>query len=274
MATMIFNSEKHDLELVGVREMDYLKENSKIWDVKSANENKWSIPVTSEQVEMARKGEWSIVLTPEKKVPRDWFPKDLKNSKILCLASGGGQQGPILAATGADVTVFDYSRTQLEKDESVAKRDGLTIKTVQGNMKDLSVFEDESFDFIFHPWSNGFIDDVLPVWKECSRVLKKGGILVSGFGNPIENIFDPVKLEQGILVVENSIPYADIDHLDNPEIKRIAEEDGYIWGHTLEDQIGGQIAAGFAIVGFYEDRGGSALDKYIYSSIATKAVKL
>ena len=254
--------------------MDYLEENSKIWDVKSANENKWSIPVTSEQVEMARKGEWSIVLTPEKKVPRDWFPKDLKNSKILCLASGGGQQGPILAATGADVTVFDYSRTQLDKDEYVAKRDGLTIKTVQGNMKDLSIFEDESFDFIFHPWSNGFIDDVLPVWKECARVLKKGGILVSGFGNPIENIFDPVKLEQGILVVENSIPYADIDHLDNPEIKRIAEEDGYIWGHTLEDQIGGQIAAGFAIVGFYEDRGGSALDKYIYSSIATKAVKL
>ena len=175
---------------------------------------------------------------------------------------------------GAEVTVFDNSTKQLDKDNFVAQRDNLKIKTVQGNMQDLSVFEDETFDCIIHPWSNGYIDNVLPVWKECARVLQKNGLLLSGFGNPIEYIFDSGKLEQGILEVKYSVPYADIDHMDDPEIKQIVESGGYIWSHTLEDQIQGQIAAGFAIIGFYEDIGGTALDNYIKSSIATKAIKL
>lgn len=254
--------------------MDYVNENSKIWDDRSANADQWSVPVSSEQVALARQGEWSIALTPTKSVPRDWFPQELAGKDVLCLASGGGQQGPILAGAGANVTVFDNSRTQLDKDLYVAKRDGLTIATVRGNMQDLSAFADESFDLVINPWSNSYIDNVLPVWKECARILKKSGILIAGFGNGVESIFDPVKLEQGELSVKYKLPYADVDHLDDPGIKRIAEAEGYIWGHTLTDQIGGQIDAGFAIVGFYEDRGGTVLDNYMSGSIATKAVKI
>lgn len=254
--------------------MKYIEENSKIWDERSECGDTWSIPVTSEMVKRAKEGNWSIVLTPTKPVPANWFPENLAEKKILCLASGGGQQGPILAATGADVTVFDNSIKQLEKDAFVAERDNLKIKTVQGNMQDLSMFEDESFDCIVHPWSNGYIDDVKPVWKECARVLKKNGLLLAGFGNPIEYIFNAAKLEQGTFSVEHTIPYADIDHMNDPETRKIVEEGGYLWSHTLEDQIQGQIEAGFAIVGFYEDIGGTALDNYINSSIATKAIKL
>lgn len=215
-----------------------------------------------------------IVLTPSKSVPRDWFPDDMEAKKVLCLASGGGQQGPVMAALGAQVTVFDNSLKQLEKDEFVAKRDGLNIKTVQGDMKDLSVFDDEYFDFIIHPWSNCYVDTVLPVWKECSRVLKKNGILIAGFGNPIEHIFDLGELEKGNFVVKHKIPYSDLEHLDDEAVASICKEDGYIFGHTLTDQIQGQIEAGFAIIGFYEDCGGTALDQFIYTSIATKAIKL
>lgn len=254
--------------------MTYIEENGKIWDERSECGDTWSIPVTSEAVKLAKEGVWSIVLTPTKPVPENWFPENLAEKKILCLASGGGQQGPILAATGADVTVFDNSIKQLEKDAFVAERDHLKIKTVQGNMQDLSMFENESFDCIVHPWSNGYIDDVKPVWKECARVLKKNGLLLAGFGNPIEYIFNAGKLEQGIFSVENTIPYADIEHIDDPETRKIVEEGGYLWSHTLEDQIQGQIDAGFAIVGFYEDIGGTALDQYINTSIATKAIKL
>ena len=254
--------------------MEYIKENRKIWDTRSENNDIWATPVTSDAVRLAGEGTWSIVLTPTKPVPRDWFAETLENKKILCLAGGGGQQGPILAAAGAEVTVFDNSRKQLEKDEFVAGRDHLNIRTVQGNMQNLSVFADESFDCIIHPWSNGYVDDILPVWKECARVLKKNGILLAGFGNPIECIFNISKLERGVFSVENTIPYADIEHMDDPETRAIVETDGYLWGHTLEDQIQGQIDAGFAIVGFYEDIGGTALDKYINSSIATKAIKI
>ncbi len=163
---------------------------------------------------------------------------------------------------------------QLAKDEFVAKRDGLIIKTIKGDMKNLSIFENGSFDLIIHPWSNGYVDNVLPVWNECSRVLKTGGILLSGFGNPIEYIFDVAELEKGNFVVRHKIPYSDLEHLDDETIVSVCEKDGYIFGHTLADQIQGQINAGFAIVGFYEDIGGTALDKFIYSSIATKAIKL
>lgn len=254
--------------------MDHIEENKKIWDKRSENNDKWSIPVTSEMVRLAKEGKWSIVLTPRKPVPPSWFPQGLANKKILCLASGGGQQGPILAAAGADVTVFDNSKKQLEKDEFVAQRDHLEIKTVQGNMQDLSMFDDEIFDCIIHPWSNGYVDDILPVWKECARVLKNGGCLLAGFGNPIEYIFNAEALSQGAFKVEYSIPYADMEHMDDEKIRMLAEADGYIWSHTLEEQIQGQIDAGFAIVGFYEDIGGTALDTYINSSIATKAIKM
>ena len=251
---------------------DYVKDNEQVWDTKAANNEQWSAPVSAEVIAQARNGTWSIVLTPKKPVPRNWFPEDLSGKQVLCLAGGGGQQGPVLAAAGASVTVFDNSSGQLEKDRFVANRDGLAIRTVQGNMQDLSVFADESFDLIVHPWSNNYVDSVLPVWKECARILKNGGILLAGFGSPLEYIFDLEKFERGELELKHSIPYADIEHLDEPKVREVTAADGYCWGHSLEDQIQGQIAAGFVISGFYEDAGASLFNNYINTSMATKAV--
>ncbi len=254
--------------------MKYVEENSRIWDKRAENNDRWSTVVTVEEVAKARKGDWHIILTPEKPVPRDWFPSDMKGLKVLCLASGGGQQGPILAAIDGDDTVFDNSQGQLEKDLYVAKRDGLTINTVQGNMQDLSMFADASFDLIVHPWSNNYVDDILIVWKECSRVLKKGGTLLAGFGSPLEYIFDLKKFEKGELELKYSIPYADIDHQDDKAVRELSAEEGFSWGHPIEEQIQGQISAGFVIAGFYEDRGCWLFDNYINTSMATKAIKV
>jgi hypothetical protein len=46
-------------------------------------------------------------------VDRSWLPTDLTGKDVLCLASGGGPQGPILAAAGARVTVFDNLPRQI-----------------------------------------------------------------------------------------------------------------------------------------------------------------
>lgn len=256
--------------------MNYKTINKEAWNNKVNESDVWTQAVSSEAVEAAKKGDWSIVLTPNKPIPNDWFPKDLKNKKILCLASGGGQQGPILAATGAEVTVLDYSPKQLDQDRMVAIRDDLEITTVQGDMSDLSCFEDESFDLIVHPWSNCFIASVLPVWKEAYRVLKHGGSLLAGFGNPIEYIFDLEGLENGRLDVRHSIPYSDLTSLTEEELKKLVLDQGepICFGHTLEDQIKGQLDAGFLIAGFYEDESGSTLNRYINTGIATKAIKL
>ena len=145
-----------------------LQYNRQAWNEQVAKKNRWTLPVTPDEIERARNGDWNIVLTPTKPVPREWFP-DFKSqeSKVLCLAGAGGQQTPILAAAGASVTVFDNSENQLAQDRMVAERENLKIETVQGDMADLSCFDNESFDMIFHPCSNTFVPDIRPVWKEA-----------------------------------------------------------------------------------------------------------
>ena len=249
--------------------------NRKAWDSLVAKGNRWTQPVSREAIAAARKGEWGIVLTPEKPIPRNWLDP-VEGKKVLCLAGGGGQQAPILAAAGADVTTLDNSPGQLEQDQVVAKREGLTIGSVLGDMRDLSAFEDGSFDMIINPCSNSFVPDVNPIWKECHRVLKVGGSLMVGFISPITHIFDYDKMEAGELLVRHKIPYSDYD-LPEQERQVLIDQDEPLWfGHSLEDQIGGQIAAGFAITGFYEDRWKelAALSDYIDLFVATRALKI
>ena len=256
--------------------MDYVAYNESAWDKAVRDGNVWTIPVSDEAVNAARHGEYNIVLTPMKPVPHDWIG-DVVGKDVLCLASGGGQQGPIFAAFGANVTVFDNSPAQLERDATVARRHGLTLRLERGDMRDLSRFPDESFDLIFHPVSNVFVDDVNVVWRECHRVLRPSGVLLSGFTNPIVYLFDFGEWDNNKkLVVAHSIPYADVRDLPEEKLReRIERGEPMEFAHTLEDQIGGQIAAGFAICGFYEDKsGGDLLDSYIDTFIATKAMKL
>jgi SAM-dependent methyltransferase len=258
--------------------MDYINYNRQSWDEEVQKGNVWTRPVSHEVIEAARRGDWKIVLTPTKPVPRSWFPSDLTGKQVLCLASGGGQQGPVLAAAGAQVTVFDNSPAQLGQDRLVAEREGLAIRLEQGDMRDLSVFADESFDLVFHPASNGFVDSVLPVWREAYRVLKPGGSLLSGFANPILYIFDLKAWNEGQLVVRHKIPYSDLRDLSDSERQELiyAKNEALCFGHSLHDQIQGQIEAGFVIAGFYEDNSGGSepLDAYIDPFIATRAIKL
>src|SRR5687767_11224728 len=119
--------------------LDY---NRHAWDRQVERGNRWTLPVGPEEVARARRGDWRIVLTPTKPVPADWFPP-LSGLEVLCLASGGGQQGPILAAAGAKVTVYDNSPNQLAQDHLVADREALALETVRGDMADLHAFCDD-----------------------------------------------------------------------------------------------------------------------------------
>ena len=129
------------------------------------------------------------MLTENRPVPRAWFP-DLQGADVLCLASGGGQQAPVLAAAGANVTVLDNFLRQLVQDHLVAEREELALETVEGDMADLSGFADDSFDLVFHPVSNLFVPELRPVWAEAFRVLRRGGLLLAGFLNPVVYIFN------------------------------------------------------------------------------------
>ena len=235
--------------------VDHLAHNREAWDRKAAGGDRWTLPVDAATIAAARAGRWSVVLTPNLPVPRDWFPAD-PACDVLALASGGGQQGPVLAAAGARVTVLDNAPGQLARDREVAAREGLDLVTVAGDMADLGRFADASFDLVFHPVANCFVPDVRPVWRECFRVLRPGGALLAGMMNPAHYIFDWERADrEGALEVRWSLPYADADHLDAARLEAARAAGAALeWSHTLDDLIGGQLAAGFVLAGFYEDR--------------------
>jgi SAM-dependent methyltransferase len=256
--------------------IDPVAHNRDVWDRRVELGDEWTQPVSSEVVARARAGDWSVVLIGYEPVPRDWFPDPLAGADVLCLASGGGQQGPVLAAAGARVTVFDNSPRQLGQDELVAARDGLALRTVLGDMRDLGAFPDAAFDLVFHPVSNLFCPDLAPVWRECHRVLRPGGTLLVGFVNPDVFIFDAEAMEsRGELVVRHALPYADLTHLDAEERLRVfGPEHTLEYSHTLTEQIGGQLAAGFLITGFAEaPHHADVTARFLPGYFATRAVK-
>ena len=254
--------------------MDIRAYNRDAWNrYVDGGDSPWTQPVSPEIIAKARKGDFSILLTEQKPVPRLWFPF-LNGLDALCLACGGGQQGPVLAAAGANVTVFDNSPRQLEQDRFVAEREGLSnLKTIEGDMRDLSIFKDKSFDFIFHPVANLFINEVRPVWHEAFRVLRRGGTMLAGFMNPVVYIFDLFKADEGVLEVKNKLPYADSDH---PDIvaKLMETGDALEHSHSITDQIGGQLEAGFHLIDLYEDHHSNfVISEYMPTYIATRALK-
>ena len=126
----------------------------------------WGRPISHETFVKAKEGDWQIVLTPTKPVPREWIG-EIRGKKVLGLASGGGQQMPIFAALGADCTVLDYSKKQLESEKIVAEREGYAIRIIRADMTKRLPFDDGEFDMIFHPVSNCYVEEVKPIWKEC-----------------------------------------------------------------------------------------------------------
>jgi SAM-dependent methyltransferase len=255
--------------------MDVRSYNKDAWNKQvEGGENRWTKAVGSEIITKARTGDFSIVLTENIPVPKRWFPP-LQGADVLCLASGGGQQGPVLAAVGANVTIFDNSPAQLKQDQLVAEREALVLRTVEGDAADLSVFDDESFDLVFNPCSTVFMQDVRTVWRECARVLRPGGILMTGSMNPVHYIFDLFKMDEGILEVTHQIPYSDLTSLPKEDLDEQIEKGLPVeFGHSLTDLLGGQLDAGLVITDMYEDYMlESPLHNYHPSYIATRAMK-
>lgn len=229
----------------------------------------WGKPTSHEAFLAAKEGVWDMLLTPTKPVPKNWFG-ETKGKKILGLASGGGQQMPIFAALGGICTVLDYSKQQLESEKMVAEREQYEIEIIRADMTKPLPFPDESFDLIFHPVSNCYVQEVKPIFKECYRILKKGGILLSGLDNGINFIVD----EETESKIVHSLPF---DPLKNPDqMEELQKEDsGVQFSHTMEEQLGGQLEAGLILTHLYEDTNGRGFlhEHNIPSFIATRAVK-
>lgn len=247
---------------------NYTEINSETFDKWVEEGWEWGQAISHKTFEKAKVGDWFVVLTPTKPVPKEWFC-EMDGAEVLGLASGGGQQMPIFTALGAKCTVLDYSKKQLLSEKEVAMRENYEIKMIRADMTKPLPFEDESFDLIFHPVSNSYIEDVLPLWKECFRVLKKGGILLSGLDNGINYLFDEEET-----TIMNKLPF---NPLKNKEQYKdsIKNDWGIQFSHTIEEQVGGQLQAGFVITDIYHDTNGSGkLHEFnVPCFYATRAIK-
>lgn len=228
----------------------------------------WGQPISNETYLNAKNGNWNVLLTPTNPVPHEWFG-NLKDKKILGLASGGGQQMPIFNALGANCTVLDYSDKQLEAEKMVAEREKYEIEIIKADMTKKLPFADNSFDIIFHPVSNSYIEKVEPVFKECYRILKKGGILLCGLDIGTNYTVD--EKEEKII---NSLPFNPL--VNEEQRKQLEEQDcGIQFSHTISEQIGGQLKAGFRLTDIYDDTNGFGRlhELNIASFVATRAIK-
>ena len=230
--------------------MDYIDMNAETIDRWVEGGWEWGKPVSHEVYEAALAGSWSVVLTAVKPVPKEWF-FPMKGCRILGLAAGGAQQMPVFAALGAKCTVLDYSKKQLESERAMARQEGYESQIVRASMTDPLPFEDGSFDLIFHPVSNCYIEKVEPVWRECYRVLRPGGRLLAGMDNGINYIVDETEKR-----IVHRLPFNPLK--DRALMEELEKENGGVqFSHTMEEQLRGQLKAGFRLLDLYEDTNGS-----------------
>ena len=248
--------------------MGYQEINSRTIDLWCEEGWEWGRPISHETYEKALAGEWEVFLTPTKPVPHRWFG-ELAGKKLLGLASGGGQQIPVFSALGAVCTMLDYSAHQCRSEQMVADREGYQVEIVQADMTRPLPFADETFDIIFHPVSNCYVEKVKPIFRECYRILKKGGILICGLDNGMNFIFD-----EDESVVRYRLPF---NPLKDPDLYEASVKNnwGVQFSHTFEEQIGGQLEAGLVLTDVYEDTNGAGnLHEHNVASFwATRAIK-
>lgn len=230
--------------------------------------------ISHEDFIRAKEGELKISLAGIKTVPSEWFP-DLKGKNVLALASGGGQQAPVFAAHGAIVTVTDYSDAQLASETYVAEREKYNINIVKADMSEAFPFRDNMFDLIFNPVSNCYIESLQLMWAECARVIRKNGILMMAFVKEEHFMFEPDYKKEDCLISRHRLPFDPYRDLSEELKKKYREEHRpFAFSHSLTEQIGGLIEAGFEITNIYEDcDGGGLFDKYMNSYVAVRAIR-
>ena len=237
--------------------------NQSAWDSAAKNNSRWSLPCSDQSIEHARTGKCLVKLTPTKYVPVHWLNEILAKD-ILIVAGGGGQQAPILAASGANVTLLDISAEQIAIDKKVCEYHGLHLNLHLGSFRDMAKLGDSKFDLIFNPVSNCFFENLTEFWDLANYVLRPKGKVLTGFINPIAFQFDFEKANIGEFTLKYPQPYSDIKSLSEQEKKRFLHENTPLeFGHALSEQLGVPTEKGFRMSGFYEDGWGEWIDRPI-----------
>ena len=179
-------------------------------------------------------------------VGQGWLEGELRGKDVLCLAAGGGRQGVIYAAAGANVTVVDLSPAMLELDRQAAAQRQLHLRTIEASMDRLQGVPDASFDLIIHPVSTCYVPDIAPVYLEAARVIRDHGLYISQHKQPVSLQASVQPSPQGYVIVE---PYYRHRRAPLPPVHgtRLREQGALEFLHRWEQLIGLMCRAGFVI---------------------------
>ena len=227
-------------------------------DISETNRVRWN-ELAGANVEYSRPFLNFTIEEAEKHVYRHGILKNMAGKQVLCLASGGGQDSVAFGMLGAEVTVLDLSDVQLERDRQAAIHHGLQTKTIQGDMRDLSVFPDEQFDVVWQVYSLNFIPSVEPVMREVRRVLKPAGIYFLQFANPFAIGIDEEKWDGQAFPLNSfyldgedismSFPNWDVKQPDGSTVTRLSPHE---YRHNLGTVLNGMVSNGFILLGLWE----------------------
>jgi len=195
----------------------------------------------------------------ENYVYRHGILKNVNGRQVLCLASGGGQDSVAFGLLGADVTVLDLSDVQLQHDRLAAAHHGLQTRTIQGDMRDLSVFPDNQFEIVWQVYSINFIPSVELAIAEVRRVLMPGGIYFLQFANPFSIGIDNEKWDgkayplNGFYIegedMSERFPDWDVKQTDGSLVKCLSPHE---FRHTLGSVLNCIVSHDFKLLGLWE----------------------
>ncbi|MEZ6072529.1 MAG: class I SAM-dependent methyltransferase [Pirellulales bacterium] len=183
---------------------------------------------------------------------RGWLGGDVRGRRVLCLAAGGGRDGVLLAAAGAEVTVVDISPAMLALDRAAAAERGLNLRVVEASIDNLAAFAPASFEVVIQPVSSCYVPDVVAVYREVARVTVAGGLYVSQHKQPasMQAGTEPVS-GGGYAVAE---PYYRQGPLPEVAGSQHREEGTLEFLHRWENLVGGLCRAGFVVEDLVEPR--------------------
>ena len=173
-----------------------------------------------------------------------WLGKCRRQTRVLCLAGGGGRQSAIYAAAGAQVTVVDISPEMLALDRAVAAERGFDLRVIETSMDDLSMFALASFDAVVQPVSTCYVPDVVAVYRQVARITAAGGVYVSQHKQPASMQASIEPTRRGYELTE---PYYRTGPLPMVAGSPHREEGTLEFLHRWEELIGGLCRTGFVI---------------------------
>jgi SAM-dependent methyltransferase len=183
----------------------------------------------------------------------------LQGKRVLCLASGGGQQSVAFVLLDAQVTVVDLAEAQLARDEEAARHYGLTITPQQADMRDLSALPAATFDVVYHPYSINFVPDVRTVFGQVARVIRPGGVYQLMCANPcFAGLLASDWDGQGYPLRRPYVTGMPVHYIDEPWVFRGELPATPIGGpieyrHTWSELVNGLVDHGFSLIHLQEE---------------------